>query len=245
MSDQNSDEKFPNSQLREVNCAIRFPAFIKISDRIKDFQSKIRNNMPFFETQNRPALSQQGYYIEETWWLFKSEDQNLILKVKNNVVILSTNNYTTFDKFYEDLKSNMGAFLEMYRDEINQFSRIGLRYINRYDFMHENSNIEELMKYFKLLYLNLDEIDEVNNFNVFFNKKIHEFNINITNIYNKNPKGKYSFLYDYDSYHLGNSNLNNYLEIIEKLHKNIKETFEKNITTDFKVEVLRLNNQYE
>ena len=37
MSDQNSDEIFPNSQLLEVNCGIKFPTFLKISDKIKDY----------------------------------------------------------------------------------------------------------------------------------------------------------------------------------------------------------------
>jgi len=109
MSDQNSNTKFPNSQLREVNCGIRFPALLKITNRIKDFQSKIRNDLPIFETQNTPALSKQGYYIEETWWLFKSEDQNLTLKLKNNSIILSTNSY---EQIYSIPKENINNLLK-------------------------------------------------------------------------------------------------------------------------------------
>lgn len=231
------DEIFPNPPIKSVSCEIRFPTLLKIKDSIRDFQSIIRKGFPDYYSQKMPRVSKGGMVIDETWWVFKSYDETQTLRIKNSSIVLTFNKYNEFEPFFNIIKKYFNEFFN--RNEIDTFSRIGLRYTNREDFDNKVPNLKKLMDYFTFENFKFKEIDKFENFNIQFNKKMNGYYLNITKEYGKNPENKYSLMFDFDSYITGEIKKGEYINIIADLHHNILKTFHNNITEKYKEEVLR------
>lgn len=223
-------KKIKNPPLKSLSCEIRFPTLLKIVDTIPDFQNIIRETLPNYYTQSIPVASKHGI-VDEFSWNFRSDLNGIGLRVKNNLIVLQSDKHVKFSVLLEYIKDFFGEFFRV--NEINNFSRIGLRYINREDFNEEEPNLDNVLRYFNLIYTNLEENVRINNFNVQFNRKEDNYYINIINKYSKRQDDRYSFLFDYDCYYMDDLDIDNYLDILENLHDKILKSFEENITNEY------------
>lgn len=231
------DEIFPNPKIESVSCEIRFPTLLTIKDSIIRFQSKIRNEFPDYYTQNIPKAYKSGI-IDEMWWNFKSSDDNLGLKIKNNSIVLTSTDYKEFTPFFEIIKTHFEYFFKL--NSIDKFLRIGLRYTNREQFKDKEPNLRKLLKYFNLNHFTFEENDPINNFVLRYNKVESGLYMTVVLEYSKNPKGKYDFLFDFDSYTSEEIDKEHYIGVIENLHNNILKVFNEIITEEYKNDVLRV-----
>lgn len=219
-----------NPPLKSISCEIRFPTLLKISDKIPDFQDKIRERFPNYYTESLPTASKHGI-VDKFSWNFRSDKQDLGLRVRNNLIVLIVGEYMRFSTIFEYVKDFFGEFFNINR--IEKFSRIGLRYINREDFKEKEPNLRKVLKYFNLFFTNIDENTKINNFNIQFNKQEENLSINIINKYSQRQDDRYSFVFDYDCHYTNSPNINNYLEIFKELHNNILKHFRVNITQEY------------
>lgn len=231
------DEIFPNPPISSVSCEIRFPTLLTIEKTIPEFQSKIRNEFTGYYTQKIPRVYKSGV-IDEMWWIFKSNDDTLSLKIKNNSIVLTSNNYNEFPPFFEIIKGYFESFFQL--NNINKFLRIGLRYTNREEFEDKKPNLKRLLEYFSFKYFKFNENDTINNFNIRYNKNENDYYMIIVLEYGKNPQNKYSFLFDFDSYTSEEIDKENYIKVIDNLHSNILKVFYESITEQYKNDVLRV-----
>ncbi|MFX1568137.1 MAG: TIGR04255 family protein [Promethearchaeota archaeon] len=219
-----------NPPLKSISCEIRFPTFLKIADKIPDFQDKIREVFPKYYTQTLPTTSKHGI-VDEFSWNFRSDKQEIGLRVKNNLIVLIADEYMRFSIISKYIEEYFGEFFKI--NNIDKFSRIGLRYINREDFNEKEPDIQKVLRYFNLFFTNIDENTKINNFNIQFNKKEEKYNINIINKYGKRQDDRYSFVFDYDCYYINSSTIENYLEILNRLHDTILKHFKENIKKEY------------
>ena len=227
--------EFVNPPIKSVSCEIRFPTLLKISDSIDEFQVKVRDVLSDYYTQTIPRVFKGGL-LDEKWWVFKTIDDALSLKVKNNSIVLSASKYVGFTPFFDIIKDYFETFFN--KNKIDKFLRIGLRFINLEDFDDTECNLGILLKYFKLRYFKFNESDAIETFSVRYTIKEGESYMNVGEDYAINPQGKYSYQFDFDSYTDRDVNKSNYLTIIDKLHKNIIMTFENYITDEYRNEIL-------
>lgn len=219
-----------NPPLKSISCEIRFPTLLKISDKIPDFQEKIRESLPNYYTQTLPSTSKYGL-VDEFTWNFRSDKQEIGLRVKNNLIVLIVDEYIKFSTLFKYIKDFFGEFFKI--NSIKKFSRIGLRYVNREDFKEKEPNLQKVLRYFNLFYTNIDENTKIDSFNLQFRKQEENFSINIINKYGKRQDDRYSFVFDYDCYYKKSSNFENYLDILKDLHDNILKHFKDNITKEY------------
>lgn len=231
------DEIFPNPPIESVSCEIRFPTLLTIKDSIIRFQSKIRNEFPDYYTQNIPKAYKSGI-IDEMWWVFKSSDDNLGLKIKNSSIVLTSTSYKEFTPFFEIIKKYFEYFFEI--NSIVKYLRIGLRYTNREEFADKEPNLRKILGYFNLKHIKFEENDPINDFAIRYNKVESGLYMTVGLEYNKNPQGKYVFLFDFDSYTSEEIDKDHYIGVIEKLHTNILKFFNEIITEDYKNDILRV-----
>ena len=168
MTDENLND-IKNPPLKSISCEIRFPTLLKISDKIPDFQDKIREFFPNYYTQTLPTTSKHGI-VDEFYWNFRSDKQEIGLQVKNNLIALIVGEYMRFSTIFELVRNFFGEFFKI--NNIKKFSRIGLRYINREDFKEKEPNLQEVLRYFNLIFTNIDENTKINSFNIQFNKQV-------------------------------------------------------------------------
>ena len=231
------DEIFPNPPTISVSCEIRFPTLLTIEKTIPEFQSKIRNEFPDYYTQKIPRVYKSGV-IDETWWVFKSSDDTLNLKIKNSSIVLTSSDYNKFPPFFEIIKVYFENFFKL--NNIDKFLRIGLRYTNREEFEDKKPNLKRLLEYFNFTHFKFNENDTFNNFNIKYNKNENNYYMFIVLEYGKNPQNKYSFLFDFDSYTSEEIDKENYVKVIDNLHNNILKVFHESITEKYKNDVLRV-----
>lgn len=232
-----SNEIFPNPPVKSVSCEIRFPTLLTIKETIPAFQAIVRNEFPDYFTQTTPRIYKSGV-IDEISWNFKSNDDTLNLKIKTNTIVLTSSDYNEFEPYYNIVKEYFENFFEL--NELDKFLRIGLRYTNREEFDDKEPNLSKLLRYFNFNHFKFNENDKINNFSVRYNKIENEYYMNIVLDYGKDSQGKYSFLFDFDSYSSKEINKDNYINVLDKLHKNILKIFYEKITENYKNEVLRV-----
>lgn len=134
--------KFEKCPLVEVVCQIRFPAILSIdSNEPAKFQDAIRELYPVFEetieqqqqfTFENPA---PGLLIQPTIksntsknYKFTSVDGTSWINLTRNFISLTTNKYSRWEEFCEQLVLPFRALNDIYKPAF--FERIGLRYID-------------------------------------------------------------------------------------------------------------------
>ncbi len=236
MTENTQDEEYQNPPVKSVSCEIRFPTLLSIKDKIVIIQGKVRDKLSGYYTQSVP-IAYKGGIIEETWWIFKSNDDTLNLKIKDNSIALISTNYTHFTLFFDIIKESFDFFFK--ENKIEQFLRIGLRYTNREELKVTESGLSTLLKYFKLKYFKFRKEDPIENFSIRYTTKEGDYYMITLEDYTKS-QGKYIYQFDFDSYIENNTNINNYVSIIKNLHDNIMKTFKGYITTDYENDVLKV-----
>lgn len=231
--------KFQNPPLNSISFEIRFPSYIKISEQIPDFQSDVREELPYFFSQSTPKYSKHGV-VEEMSWIFRSDSDDIILRIKNNLITLTIDKYVEFDIVQKYINKFFPQFLNKI-EKLTNFTRIGLRYINSYNFGERKSNVEKFLAYFKLSHLVINTSDIIDSFNFFITKKMDDYHMNLKYKYGIPPNGEeYIFLFDYDCFASGSFKKDNFNKIVIDLKQLITKNFKENITEKFITDVLKV-----
>lgn len=131
--------EYPNHQLREVVCQLRFPTILSINTtEPADFQETIRDAFPqYIRKQDAPApkltgLGTANVRLEQqtpiTNYTFLSADNKWKLNLTRDFISLSTLEYAGWEDFARHLDRPLASFIRLYKPAY--FQRVGLRYVN-------------------------------------------------------------------------------------------------------------------
>ena len=134
-------EHYPNSQLREVICQLRFPTILTINNvEPADFQEMIREDFPQYARKSEaPAPKISGFGTPNarlepqtpiTNYHFVSADGMWKLNLTRDFISLATLKYSGWEEFARHLDRPLAAFIQLYKPAF--FQRVGLRYINTF-----------------------------------------------------------------------------------------------------------------
>lgn len=149
-------EHYPNSQLREVICQLRFPTILTINNvEPADFQEMIRNEFPqYVRKEESPAPKITGFgtpnarlepQLPITNYHFVSADGLWKLNLTRDFISLATLKYSGWETFARHLDQALASFIQLYKPAY--FQRVGLRYINTFSRRQlglENTSFTEL-----------------------------------------------------------------------------------------------------
>lgn len=229
-------EVFENPLLAEVILELRFPTRLKIPSYIADFQEDILSEFPKLNEifGKKIGISPESESESYKYWEFTNPQNKTRCRVFNNKFVLMSNEY----KSWEDHNSTRGfkniadfllhTFLS--RISINQFDRVGLRYINKVEI--EDSSKRWFKKYFiplfNIKYYSIEEMLE-NIVRIRFKKGENEKIIIQSTFIRENDISYY--LLDFDAYS-ENIKKEDLDSTISSLHEIILKEFHSLITDD-------------
>ena len=129
---------YPNAQMREVICQIRFPAILSIGAKEPaEFQEAVRHAFPRYAVKQdqlpvKVSMANGVPQVEKpapiTNYHFVSADNLWKLNLTRDFISLSTLSYDTWEGFGKMLDRPLAEFIRIYQPAF--FQRIGLRYSN-------------------------------------------------------------------------------------------------------------------
>ncbi|MBQ9572275.1 MAG: TIGR04255 family protein [Acidaminococcaceae bacterium] len=227
---------YTNNPLLEVVLQLRFPTILKIGTKVPDdFQEAIREDYPSFRegTTNQntilfnvnpvngmlpPSIQSQQFKN----YSFISSDEKYKIDLTNSFISLSTQGYVSWNDFTQHLKKPIEEFIKIYKPAF--FERIGLRYIDglsKKKLKVEDKNWKDLVDGNWLGILSVQDEKNVqlssSQAEYFLDNK--EVLVRINAILGKDKERKENiFIIDSDVIKLKQSHINEYENVIEKLH---------------------------
>lgn len=236
------EEYFENNFLNQVAFEVRFPADLTMKDTIPQFQKLLKNDFNTFSEKHSFKVP-FGKEVESTHikdYGFRNEKaENEIYLNKYSIFGLTTSKYEGYKGFSNLFFVNLEKMKNHF--EINEITRIGIRYVNIIPLSIKKNKANELHKmWFNSL------ISEEFNFNRFTNQHIdlrfkeNGYNIHLRFIFSQDEKKKYIIILDIDNSFVEKNpiNIDSIKKIIEDLHTGIKQRFFQLINEEF-LKVLR------
>ena len=221
MSSRNFEEIFPNSPLNEVAFEIRFPANLSIEGEIYKFHEKIKTEFPIFK---------EG---EETTSKVRVRDfvknDEIIIRVQRDRFTILTEKYKLFEDFFPIINEYTNLFISIY--DINEFNRIGLRYINNINL--GDKPIEFFEKYLISTFNEkLFSFENLKNFMLEIRLKSNSNFITsrsgIVTLDNKNI-----YILDFDGYCEEKTSNEKVYDILNVLHEEVIKEFHSHVKDDY------------
>ncbi len=134
----NPEIRLERPPLVEVVCQVRFPVILRIArEEPSEFQELIRRRFPLLEMEQSvlvqfPGLSGEGAPVAEAQakiYRFRTPDTHTSISLAVDFFALSTDRYTHWEDFAQDLRLAHEAVQQVYQPPYA--TRIGLRYVNR------------------------------------------------------------------------------------------------------------------
>lgn len=125
---------YRKAPLVQVTGQVRFPHILRIEKDVPaEFQELIRHAFPIFERVN-PFMQQlppemlqaMGPNVIQAAYHFLTEDRKSTIELTPLSVGLTTQSYTVWEKFHDELSFAISALVKVYQPIF--FSRVGLRY---------------------------------------------------------------------------------------------------------------------
>ena len=144
--EQTKRVKYAKCPLKSVICQIRFPSILAITNDLPvAFQETLRETYPDFqqllEEQNQIVLDKNNEdstpkprFIQNKSknYKFSTADKKYSINLTNTFISLTTSDYTTWEDFKSHFVSPLYSFMQIYKPAY--FSRIGLRYIDAFNY---------------------------------------------------------------------------------------------------------------
>ena len=138
ISQKDLDEVFDNAPLVEVAFEVRFAPLLSVLQATSAFQAHIKDDYPGFHELRRlpfPATEESTLDLLYEFWN-PTEDRCLKVSIQSFGVVWKE--YTTYEDFREEITLRVNDFCKV--NQIDQFSRTGLRYINHIKFHSEQAH---------------------------------------------------------------------------------------------------------
>lgn len=237
---------FNNIQVLETNAEPTFST--AISNKYNSSNQKIIKELKF-------SIAPDGTktHEEKSWVLWEYSQKNcpnkIVSLVKNALIFECRNSeYKNFISFKEDVEFIFSKFLENYN--LNQFNRMGLRYINEIVIPENNPLKWEG-------FINPDLCTTITagiNTNFLAVRSMHQlqtkkddinvlFNYGVFNRDYPNPIAKPELILDYDYYMSGLLDKNEILDKLTDLNSLSKQTFEDSIGDKLREKMGVINNE--
>jgi uncharacterized protein (TIGR04255 family) len=239
LTERNYEEIFPKNFLKSVACEIRFDPLLSIEEKIPDFQKTVRKSLPAIRREMIYPLPEAFENLSEPHhWYFVSKDGIKKLRIGINSISYAVSKYDHFDPYFAEFIDKFECFFEM--NEIDEFSRIGLRYVNVFPLNSLiNLDQESILDYFNPIFKSgLIKDLEPFQFNGLIRWKNDEMFLVNRNILKEEEQNLRQYILDIDSYISNAVKSTNLTDIIYKLHKNLIIQFHRGIT-DHLIETLR------
>lgn len=241
MTERNFEEKFQKNFLTSVACEIRFDPLLIIQNKIPEFQEKIRGKLPSYGFESTipivdPSLTSQFDGVKQ--WIFKSKDKIKTFKILINRIVFIVSKYSKFEDFYEELLKYFNDFFTICN--IDEFSRIGLRYVNEFILSElEESKEVSLTKFFNVV-LDKTILEEYKpfEFETLIRWKKEKCTLFLKNALSHDVRGESNYIIDIDAFKSGNLQKKDMGEIIKELHKLEIQEFHNHITDEI-INILR------
>ncbi len=222
-------EIYPNSPLSEVVFELRFPGEMAVECRRDSFFEIVREKYPKILVpivKSNTAMALEPYR-------FANKDESAGILISLNRFGFYQNNYTGYKKFKEEIIWTIDKFKSVFN--IQNLSRVGLRYINYIPIIRENG----ALPFDKFLNINLHGTEKL---------KYDLENIGYVNTY-RLGRAKLNFklesvkslqqneealVLDYDYFKEGNLSLKNYMKYFDEGQKFIYQLFESLITEQYR-----------
>ena len=234
--------RYSNSPLAQVVAQIRFPNLLEISN-IEPvlFQQKIRKDYPLyskaFEKQRQFAIDNQNKSISKLLDMdivnhqFSNTEGNWYVNLTNTFLSISTSKYESYADFLDKFMLVVNEFYQIYQPSF--YTRIGLRYIDAFSkkrYNKERKDWHDLIESWALGLLSHQEFGA----KVTGLQNVAEMNIGegygakiITSLgYVNNDFSEKQFILDTDAFLNKNSDPNELLTILNKLHEYSYNVFE-------------------
>lgn len=218
---------FKQNIIDRVICQLKFHPILRIDSELPAaFQERIRAEFPKFrETENiivepPPNLSaaisvdqfkQMFRLPSDKNYEFSSDDSSWKVNLSRTFISISGDNYERWTQFREKLDMPLNALLDIYAP--NNFTRIGLRYVNvikRSALKMENVEWTELIQPFVLGILSKSEMqDHIKNFQSVYEIKLLDgksyvkLAAKFVQAVEKGERGELCFMIDNDFFLLG------------------------------------------
>ncbi len=239
MSKEKKFESYSRNFLNQVACEIRFPSLLILNEIIPLFQKEIRNKfsnlevgfLVKFPSDLKDQIIKGPPEFNE--WTFVSENNLDRIKIAINRIAIITTTYNS----YKDFKSKFSKIFEIFfkLSEIDEFSRVGLRFTNTVPISKDNY-IQEITNQFNtIVNQSLITDKEPYTFRTEFrwqNSKDEKTTIwtQFSKEKSENPK----YILDIDSYIEQRGSIRDIDKKIDSLHSNLVSEFENSITDNFR-----------
>jgi len=231
------EEEFPNPTVKQVIFQIRFPNLFYLENKIGDLQFKIMKKFPessllhkqsviFTEgiRKNNPIPDDEDLTTRKIW-RFESKDRKIQVNVLNDSLDINSRYHKTYNDFKKTIEFVLGAFLDT--TNIPIINRIGLRYVDECPIKSKDN--ESFLSYYNTAFplesrFNLEEA-AVMDFQTLV--KRDEYNLFYCEFLQTDNEG-HKLILDMDAF-AENIDSENYIDVIDELHKILNEEFEKTI----------------
>ena len=229
---------YTNPYLDSVSFEIRFPSKLRVLNEIYIFQEKITEEYPNFVEEFPVGFD--GVRIDANSVkriVFSNLENNIRILVHSDKIAIISKDYTVFDDFYNRVCSTFDIFFSCY--EIINFKRIGLRFIQNYEFVEDKLN--DIWSKFNDYFVPFFNTEKIKSENLIF-QNIHLvkqippiFEVTYGATFRKNSAEKYEYVLDFDLYTNTSDKISKYKEILNNLQE-IKQVEFYNYVTDKFVE---------
>lgn len=239
------DIHYRKNYLSEVIARVDFASpILEVKEKLpKNITSEALKNFPIQEP--RKIIAQElrfsarefgGKQSESMEWTFHGRKREKKLVINPNAVFVQYFQFDRYETFKDEFLSVISPFLESFSDA--QLSRIGLRYINNFEFNEaEPLNWESYINSRLLGNLNFFEVHEKAQLSRMFNVldvNTGDFNLRIQfgmiNPDHPAPIRKKEFTLDFDAFYQGAQEGRELTEKLNQFHTKIQDMFERSIT---------------
>ncbi|MBD3405657.1 MAG: TIGR04255 family protein [Candidatus Lokiarchaeota archaeon] len=232
LSTRNYDETFPINFLTSVTFEVRFDPLLAIQQKVPTFQEKIRGKYPGL---GKGVSFSIGLPFQESpesiQWEFSTKDKTSHIRLSMDRLIFVTKEYKNYSEFRENYTFAFNEFTKT--TKLQNFNRLGLRYINEIPLPHENNVIEYILKRFNpIISRSRIEEDAPITFQTEYRVRHDEGLVTLRNNLSFED-GIPKYIIDIDGYSVEVMTSNQIETISEKLHNLIVTEFHKNITDKF------------
>jgi len=223
--------QYRNAPLVDVTFEARFLGELSVETRRDVFQREIKDVYPLLFVPNAtmgkaPAL--QHYQ-------FRRQDGSARISLALNSFAYNTTSYPGFADFRKELDRVFGILLGTF--EISNFTRLGLRYVNKMALIREDDGTIPLKKYVST---NLKLTPGfpgagIKNLSLAISSPIKEGEMNLLlDCESPSPSGGPEFLLlDFDFYTLKQSARSEVFDFVDSAHEQIESTFLEIISEDY------------